>query len=62
MTIARLDRLMPGDLRRAEWAGIDLEEAEWRYTVTQTDTPHDVRLTRQAVEVPYELHPLTGHC
>jgi hypothetical protein len=26
----------PGELRKAEWANIDLEAAEWRYTVTKT--------------------------
>ena len=29
-----------GELVTAEWAGIDLEGAEWRYTVTKTGTPH----------------------
>jgi integrase len=50
----------PGELRSAEWAQIDLEAAEWRYTVTKTDTPHIVPLSRQAVEILRELHPLTG--
>jgi hypothetical protein len=27
-------------LRKAEWADIDLDAAEWRYTVTKTNTPH----------------------
>ena len=51
----------PGELRRAEWGGIDLDGGEWRYTVTKTDTPHVVPLARQAVEILRELHPLTGH-
>ncbi len=50
----------PGELRSAEWAQIDLEAAEWRYTVTKTDTPHIVPLSRQAVAILRELHPLTG--
>jgi integrase len=29
-------------LRKAEWADIDLDAAEWRYTVTKTHTPHIV--------------------
>lgn len=39
----------PGELRKAEWAGIDLEAAEWRYTVGKTGTPHIVPLARQSV-------------
>ena len=50
----------PGELRSAEWAQIDLEAAEWRYTVTKTDTPHIVPLSQQAVAILRELHPLTG--
>jgi integrase len=36
----------PGELRKAEWADIDLHAAEWRYTVTKTSTPHIVPLGR----------------
>lgn len=52
--------MRPGELRKAEWAGIDLDAAEWRYIVTKTNTPHLVPLSRQAVEILRELHPLTG--
>ena len=45
----------------AEWADVDLEGAEWRYTVTKTNTPHVVPLARQAVEIRRELYPLTGY-
>ena len=51
----------PGELRSAAWLQFDLEAAEWRYTVTKTDTPHIVPLSRQAVEILRELHPMTGH-
>ena len=50
----------PGELRQAKWAEIDLHTAEWRYTVTKTNTPHIVPLARQAVEILEELHGLTG--
>ncbi len=50
----------PGELRKAEWADIDLDGAEWRYTVTKTNTPHIVPLSHQAMEILLELHPLTG--
>ncbi|MGH6794738.1 MAG: tyrosine-type recombinase/integrase [Methylocella sp.] len=52
--------MRPGELRKAEWADIDLDAAEWRYTVTKTKTPHIVPLSRQAVEILRGLHPLTG--
>ena len=51
----------PGELRRAEWAGFDLDKAEWRYFVTKTKTEHSVPLASQAVAILRELHPLTGH-
>lgn len=51
----------PGELRTAEWAHIDLDRAEWRYTVSKTDTAHLVPLPRQAVAILRELHALTGH-
>jgi len=51
----------PGELRHAEWKDVDLDAAEWRYTVTKTKTPHIVPLCRQAVEILRDLHPLTGN-
>ncbi|MDR3734169.1 MAG: integrase arm-type DNA-binding domain-containing protein [Acidobacteriaceae bacterium] len=60
LRLAPLVFVRPGELRRAEWADIDLEGAEWRYTVTKTDTPHIVPLARQALAILRELHPLTG--
>ena len=51
-----------GELVTAEWADIDLEGAEWRYTVTKTGTaPHVVPLARQTWRSFAEVHPLTGH-
>lgn len=51
----------PGELRKAEWPGLNLEKAEWRYFVTKTKTEHLVPLSRQAVAIFKELHALTGH-
>ena len=59
--LAPLVFVRPGELRTAEWADIDLDAAEWRYTVTKTRTPHIVPLATQAVAILRELHPLTGH-
>ena len=50
-----------GELRTAEWADIDLDRAEWKYTVSKTKTEHHVPLARQAVEILKELHMLTGN-
>ena len=60
LRLAPLVFVRPGELRRAEWPDVDLDTAEWRYIVTKTKTPHIVPLSRQAVEILRELHPLTG--
>lgn len=61
LKLAPLLFVRPGELRQAEWAQIDLEAGEWRYTVTKTDTAHLVPLASQAVAILRELQPLTGH-
>ena len=50
----------PGELRKAQWSDIDLDKAEWRYTITKTQTEHIVPLPSQAVDVLRELHQYTG--
>ena len=60
LQIAPLVFVRPGELRTARWADIDLDAAEWRYTVTKTQTPHIVPLATQAVAILRELHKLTG--
>jgi len=60
LRLAPLVFVRPGELRKAEWADIDLDAAEWRYIVTKTKTPHIVPLSRQAVAILRELQPLTG--
>ncbi len=42
--LASLFFVRTGELRKAEWADIDLEGGEWRFTVTKTDLPHIVPL------------------
>jgi integrase len=61
LRLAPLVFVRPGELRQAKWVDIDLEKAEWRFTVTKTDTQHIVPLSHQAVEILEELKPLTGH-
>lgn len=60
LCLAPLLFVRPGELRKAEWNDIDLDAAEWRYTITKTDTPHIVPLSRQAVAILRKLFPVTG--
>jgi len=60
LRLAPLVFVRPGELRKARWADIDLEAAEWRYIVTKTDTPHIVPLSTQAVAILRELEPITS--
>jgi len=52
----------PGELRHAEWAEIDLDEAVWNIPTTKMKMKesHLVPLCRQAVEILTELEQLTG--
>ncbi|HQQ62097.1 MAG TPA: integrase arm-type DNA-binding domain-containing protein [Pseudomonadales bacterium] len=50
----------PGEIRTMKWADINFESAEWRYTVSKTNTPHIVPLSRQAIAILSELQPITG--
>lgn len=60
LRLAPLVFVRPGELRHVKWADIDLDAAEWSYTVPKTNTQHIVPLSRQAEEILQELHPLTG--
>ena len=50
----------PGELQAAKWADIDLDKAEWTYTVSKTKTEHHVPLAVQAVTILASLRELTG--
>ena len=52
----------PGELRHAEWAEIDLDEAVWNIPASKMKMKesHLVPLSKQAVEILRELQPLTG--
>ncbi|TSE32103.1 tyrosine-type recombinase/integrase [Tepidimonas charontis] len=51
----------PGELRTMQWKDIDFDTCEWKYTVSKTKTPHIVPLSRQAIAILKDIHPLTGH-
>lgn len=62
LRLAPLVFVRPGELRKAEWQEFDLEAGEWRIPGEKMKmrVPHVVPLSRQAVEILRELHPLTG--
>ena len=60
LKLAPLVFVRPGELRTALWEDIDLEAAEWRYTVSKTQSAHIVPLSGQAIEILTELQPITG--
>ena len=60
LLLAPMVFVRPGELRSARWADIDLDKAEWRFTVPKTKTPHIVPLAPQAVAILRDLQPLTG--
>jgi integrase len=62
LKLASLLFVRPGELRRAEWAEIDLDAAEWRIPAhkMKARAVHIVPLSVQAVAVLRELNPLTG--
>lgn len=62
LRLAPLVFVRPGELRRAEWAEIDLDAAEWRIPAAKMKkrAPHVVPLADQALAILRDLHPLTG--
>ena len=71
LRLAPLVFVRPGELRQAEWAEINFDAAEWNIPVERMKFPravkaerkgqaHLVPLSRQAVEILHDLHPLTG--
>ncbi|MDE0855697.1 MAG: tyrosine-type recombinase/integrase [Nevskia sp.] len=62
LKLAPLVFTRPGELRRAEWAELNLDAAEWRIPADKmkAGVPHVVPLSRQAVSILRELRPLTG--
>lgn len=62
LKVAPLVFVRPGELRKAEWSEFDLDAGEWRIPAERMKmkAAHLVPLSRQAVNVLRELHPLTG--
>lgn len=60
LKLAPLVFVRPGELRTAKWADVDLKAGEWRYFVSKTKSEHIVPLSKQALSLLKEIHPLTG--
>ncbi len=62
LKLAPLVFVRPGELRAAEWAELDLDQAEWRLPAERMKmrAPHLVPLSTQAVAILRDLQPLTG--
>lgn len=62
LRLAPLFFVRPGELRKAEWAEIDLEQAVWNIPAhkMKMKQAHIVPLCRQAIEILTELKALTG--
>lgn len=58
-----LTAVRTGELRFSKWSDIDFEAREWhvRAEITKMRTAHRVPLSRQSLQVLYELHEITGH-
>lgn len=60
LQLAPLVFVRPGELRQAKWSDIDFQTEQWLFIVTKTETPHIVPLSKQALAILKNLHPLTG--
>lgn len=63
LQFAPLVFVRPGELRQAEWSEFNLETVEWRIPAEKMKAGvlHIVPLSKQALDVLQEIHPLTGH-
>jgi integrase len=63
LQLAPLVFVRPGELRQAEWSEVNLETAEWRISAEKMKAGvlHIVPLSKQALDILQEIHPLTGH-
>lgn len=63
LKLAPLVFVRPGELRHAEWAEIDLENAVWRIAAEKMKMKvvHIVPLAKQVVDIFRDIQPITGH-
>jgi integrase len=63
LQLAPLVFVRPGELRKAEWHEFDIEKGEWRIPGERMKMreQHIVPLSKQALAILKELHPVTGN-
>ena len=63
LRLAPLVFVRPGELRQMEWAEVDFDAKEWNIPAHKMKMrePHLVPLSRQALAILKDLHPLTGN-
>lgn len=63
LKLAPLVFVRPIELRAAEWSEFDLDMARWSIPEKRMKEglPHVVPLSKQAISIIEELHPITGH-
>ena len=63
LALAALSFVRPGELRKAEWAEIDMEAAEWRIPASKMKmrVDHIVPLAAQALVILRNLETISGH-
>lgn len=61
LKLAPLLFVRPGELRRMQWADVDLEVAQWRFRVSKVDRELVVPLASQALDILADLRCITGH-
>lgn len=49
-----------GEIMNAQWADMNFETCEWRYTVRKTNTPHIVPLAPQVIGILKEQREISG--
>ena len=60
LQLAPLLACRPSELRKMEWAGVNLDAAEWRYEVSKVKRLMVTPLCTQVVTILRELHAVTG--
>ncbi|MBM4226666.1 MAG: DUF4102 domain-containing protein, partial [Gammaproteobacteria bacterium] len=61
LRLAPLVFVRPGELRKARWQDINLDNAEWTFTSPKKGVPLVVPLATQAIAIFRELQPLTAN-
>ena len=63
MKLSALTFCRPGEIRKAEWAEVDLDEKEWRIPAhkMKAKQEHRVPLSRQSIEILEQMKAISGN-